>query len=603
MDAQVVIAQPDFFQDTTHFEALPLALQNRFGPSRCLSSNELASVWWVRTEHGPTVVKAFALNQQSAYRREAALALGIRHCCVVRCLDTFVLTSGHSCLMYEYLGSGSVADLAAQTSVHDMLVRQIAIQSLQGLAALHDKGYVHCDIKPANILGGRCSNLDDIQFKIADLGSAATLKEAKSGRHGIGSPAYCAPERLYCQFDLTSDLYSIGVTIFELLCGHLPFMGGVEEIYRAHITRQPPLGDIRSERWREWLSRLLAKAPRDRFANANVALQALPFEEAATGEQNQATCHHPISEIVNFPATPAQASTTLPSRWLIPTTWLRSEEIYLPYEVDHAESACGVVVIATHRGLMRWRLDGNNVTQLSAAAPPCVLTDSKLLFSAANNIISLDIPSNQRRVLLECDGPVLALASRGDWLAVAESRKVFVQRIATGEISCALRHKHYALEPLLSMGTDRFVLSGGLGNHELWIRHMSGDILRHIVGKGPWLALRIAPAQCLAICAQMGAAPGQLELHRIAHDGAHHVEILHSSSLNVAVSDNFAFYRDRDNRLAWLSVNSPEISGTGPAIESATKLYVDQDEKAVITARNTGEGCVLQRLVLSGENI
>jgi tetratricopeptide (TPR) repeat protein len=150
---------------------------------------------------------------------------------------------------------------------------------LEGLAAAHQSGVVHRDLKPANVLLDKTS-----QAYITDFGVARSLG-ATGGmtQSGVifGTPEYLSPEQARGEkIDARSDLYAVGLILYEMLSGTLPFSGGTPaETIMQRIVRQPPsLASIRPDlpRWLQtFCDRLLKLNPAHRFASARDALQAL----------------------------------------------------------------------------------------------------------------------------------------------------------------------------------------------------------------------------------------------------------------------------------------------------------------------------------------
>lgn len=143
---------------------------------------------------------------------------------VVRVMDGDVI-DGFWFFVMEYVDGGSLADLPAmEFQIPWQQVVQIGLEAATGLAAIHQAGLVHGDVKPSNILMGQ-----DGRTRIGDLGVASTIANMVDSRENLAIPTgtigYAAPE-LYSgerTFDPRTDLYSLGVTLFELLHRKLPF--------------------------------------------------------------------------------------------------------------------------------------------------------------------------------------------------------------------------------------------------------------------------------------------------------------------------------------------------------------------------------------------
>ncbi len=136
------------------------------------------------------------------------------------------------------------------------------LQAARGLQALHERSLVHFDIKPANVfLKGGVARLGDYGLSKLVAQSGGTLSR------GRGTPYYMAPEMLERRGDHRSDIYSLGVMLYELLCGAVPFRGDSEwEVLRQHESVAPELPDHLEVRERDVLRRCLAKDPAQRFA-------------------------------------------------------------------------------------------------------------------------------------------------------------------------------------------------------------------------------------------------------------------------------------------------------------------------------------------------
>jgi len=151
--------------------------------------------------------------------------------------------------------------------------RQILRGILTGLTAMHDAGFVHADLSPANVLLN--TNGEAI---LIDFGNASPVTEATP--HLVGTIQCMAPER----FDnappsIAGDLYGIGVIAYRLLAGRYPFDGDTTaQIITAHHRHLcTPLGDLVtiSESFNHWIGAMIARDPAHRHASAHEALASL----------------------------------------------------------------------------------------------------------------------------------------------------------------------------------------------------------------------------------------------------------------------------------------------------------------------------------------
>ncbi|MCA8923145.1 MAG: protein kinase [Planctomycetes bacterium] len=177
-------------------------------------------------------------------------------------------------------------------------------QALEGLAAVHEANIVHRDIKPQNFRLGRDAQGNE-QLKIMDFGIARVLDAEESGRGEhffttmatkiTGSPAYLSPESITdpSAVDQRSDLYSLGISIYRVAVGRLPFLARkADQFLQLHLYSTPP--SLRAAvpstppALEELYLKLLAKLPENRIQTAREALnwlreRVIPELEGATG--------------------------------------------------------------------------------------------------------------------------------------------------------------------------------------------------------------------------------------------------------------------------------------------------------------------------------
>ena len=164
------------------------------------------------------------------------------------------------------------------------LALEIASQVAAGLAAVHEQHLVHRDIKPSNIMV-RLKEEGGVTAKIIDLGLAKTLDESAS-QAGIsspgvfvGTPEFASPEQFAgVPVDIRSDLYSLGVTLWEMVTGQTPFRGTSADVMYQHQHAPLPLEQLKAvpQPGVLLLEKLLEKDPAQRFQTPNELLKAVP---------------------------------------------------------------------------------------------------------------------------------------------------------------------------------------------------------------------------------------------------------------------------------------------------------------------------------------
>jgi len=142
-------------------------------------------------------------------------------------------------------------------------------QACLGVKAIHDAGLVHLDLKPENILivNGRAKIAD---FGLGRFGAGQFASNPDQLlQQGIGTPEYMSPEQFQVarQKDIkaVSDIYSLGIILFELLDGSRPFDGKPRELKEKHLNMAPPQLAVKLELWGQIVSRCLAKEPQNRY--------------------------------------------------------------------------------------------------------------------------------------------------------------------------------------------------------------------------------------------------------------------------------------------------------------------------------------------------
>ncbi|MEV6595786.1 diguanylate cyclase [Actinoplanes sp. NPDC051346] len=209
-----------------------------------------------------------------AFFREAALLACIDHPGVVRA-HAVGLYDGSPALVTRLLDGRSLADLLADGPLPQERVVRLAAELARALAAVHRTGLVHRDIKPHNVMVPTHGPATLIDFGLATLG-----QDLDTADKTVGTFLYCSPEQsgmLKRPVDGRSDLYSLGVVLFQCLTGRPPFAAAdVGELLRLHTTAPvPELGPEIDPELAAVVTRLLAKDPDDRYQSPAGLLDAL----------------------------------------------------------------------------------------------------------------------------------------------------------------------------------------------------------------------------------------------------------------------------------------------------------------------------------------
>ncbi len=177
------------------------------------------------------------------YKREAEIGSRLNHPHVQHLLNTDEERSEHY-LVVEYIQGHTLRELLEKTAPNPLPIDEalrITIQICDALAYCHEHGVYHRDIKPENIMLLNDGNIKIIDFGVALLeGARRVTWRGLSGT--VGTPDYMSPEQLRGERGIaSSDIYSVGAMLFEMLGGHVPFEGeNVFAIMNQHVTQDPP---------------------------------------------------------------------------------------------------------------------------------------------------------------------------------------------------------------------------------------------------------------------------------------------------------------------------------------------------------------------------
>ncbi|MEK7727237.1 MAG: serine/threonine-protein kinase [candidate division KSB1 bacterium] len=224
------------------------------------------------------------------FEKEATHLAKLKHDNLVRVLQhgEAQLPSGKTCafLALEFIEGQTLAEVMHERKLPPDLALYLAREMLAALAAAHEQQLVHRDLKPQNIL------LDhEGRVKVTDFGLAAMMGGDEEQREIVGTPQYMSPEQARGEaVTAGSDLFSLGVVLYEMLAAISPFDGEsmVARIYRVtHETPAPLARMLAPEcaRLSALVQRLLEKNPQQRFAEAAQVLQEVHACEEELGQR------------------------------------------------------------------------------------------------------------------------------------------------------------------------------------------------------------------------------------------------------------------------------------------------------------------------------
>jgi Protein kinase domain len=256
-------------------------------------------VYFATSDAGKEVAIKLIRRNLEVELRGVTQCLNLKHPNLISLYDIRSDEGGDQWVIMEYVSGESLEDVI-DSSPQGMPVEQV-LAWMRGMCAgvgyLHDHGIVHRDLKPGNIF------VDEGTVKIGDYGLAKFIScSRRSGQtESVGTVHYMAPEIANGRYGREIDTYALGIILFEMLSGHVPFEGeSVGEVLMKHLTAEPDLSQV-NEPYREIVRRALAKDPDARIKTVGELLAMLP------GGADASVPH--ITSAMAAPESPAFAAT------------------------------------------------------------------------------------------------------------------------------------------------------------------------------------------------------------------------------------------------------------------------------------------------------
>ena len=253
------------------------------------------------------------------FMKEARLAASLTHRNIATVYD-FKIEKDYACIIMEYLPNSVDKILHRNGPLSPPRASQITIHAAEALQHAHNNGVVHRDIKPHNILLS-----PEGMAKVTDFG-IARASDLISTTDTVGTPVYMSPEQCRREnvSDVRSDIYSLGVSFYEMLSGHPPFQGSYQELTEAHLSQPVPRFDSSlniPQSLESIVMKCLAKDPDYRFQTSQelaASLRALfggnTPQETITNQPDGSPSPAQTTQVPNILTTPVEVILK-PSRW------------------------------------------------------------------------------------------------------------------------------------------------------------------------------------------------------------------------------------------------------------------------------------------------
>ena len=214
-------------------------------------------------------------SERRAFEREAKIGMDLCHPNLVR-VHEYVKDPRQPFFVMDHFAGYHLKLPIARPSVYPMpktQLHRIMEQAALGLAYMHEEGWTHRDVKPENILANRSGEARVIDYALA-MRPPSVFRKLFGGKvRRQGTPSYMAPEQIRREAPAPhADIYSLGITCYELACGRPPFRANsLQELLNKHLQERPlPLtvyNKLVTQEFSDLILKMIMKRPADRLAS------------------------------------------------------------------------------------------------------------------------------------------------------------------------------------------------------------------------------------------------------------------------------------------------------------------------------------------------
>jgi serine/threonine protein kinase len=242
---------------------------------RAVGRGGFGEVYYATSDSGKEVALKLITRNLEIERRGVAQCMNLKCPNLLAIHDIKTNDTGDTFVIMEFVAGPSLSSVLAEypDGMPEAEIRAWLKGLVEGVAYLHDHGIVHRDLKPANLF------MEEGVVKIGDYGLSKMISNEQASHHSesIGTCHYMAPEISTGKYNKPIDIYAIGVILFEMITGHVPFEGEtVGEILIKHLTTRPDLSKL-PEPFKTIIGQALAKDPAHRQARV---IDLLPPDDA-----------------------------------------------------------------------------------------------------------------------------------------------------------------------------------------------------------------------------------------------------------------------------------------------------------------------------------